>query len=107
MVIQMKQQIYIGIIESISFKEDDREFKFSNFEFEYNEKSNKIQYRLKVSFKDIPKGFFTAELNLDVGDERFIREIWCASKVGQFVAKEHNASLIIKNNRLKIKKDQI
>lgn len=92
-------------IESISFKEDDREFKFSNFEFEYNEKSNKIQYRLKVSFKDIPKGFFTAELNLDVGDERFIREIWCASKVGQFVAKEHNASLIIKNNRLKIKKD--
>ncbi len=92
-------------IKSIALKQDNEEYNFSEISSKYNEKDNRIEYNCSITLKDIPKGYFTTDLHLDVDGEKFIRQIWCMNKFGQFVAKEDNISLIIKNNRLKIKKD--
>lgn len=92
-------------IDSITLKQDDEEVNFKNFEFEYKKETNRIEYTCTLKFDEIPKGYFTAELHLDVQGERFIRQMWCMNKVGQFMAQEYNLSLLIKNNRLKVKRD--
>ncbi len=92
-------------IKSIALKQDNEEYNFSEISSKYNEKDNRIEYNCSITLKDIPKGYFITDLHLDVDGEKFIRQIWCMNKFGQFVAKEDNISLIIKNNRLKIKKD--
>lgn len=92
-------------IKSITLKQDNEEYDFSEIISKYNEKDNRVEYNCSIKFKEIPKGYFTTDLHLDVDGEKFIRQIWCMNKFGQFVAKEDNISLIIKNNRLKIKKD--
>lgn len=92
-------------IDSITLKQDDEEVEFKNFEFEYKKEANRIEYVCTLKFDEIPKGYFTAELHLDVQGERFIRQMWCMNKVGQFMAQEYNLSLLIKNNRLKVKRD--
>lgn len=92
-------------IKSITLKQDNEEYDFSEISSKYNEKDNRVEYNCSIKFKEIPKGYFTTDLHLDIDGEKFIRQIWCMNKFGQFVAKEDNISLIIKNNRLKIKKD--
>ena len=92
-------------IKSITLKQDNEEYDFSEIISKYNEKDNRVEYNCSIKFKEISKGYFTTDLHLDVDGEKFIRQIWCMNKFGQFVAKEDNISLIIKNNRLKIKKD--
>lgn len=92
-------------IKSITLKQDNEEYDFSEISSKYNEKDNRVEYNCSIKFKEIPKGYFTTDLHLDIDGEKFIRQIWCMNKFGQFVAKENNISLIIKNNRLKIKKD--
>lgn len=92
-------------IDSITLKQDDEEVEFKNFEFEYKKEANRIEYVCTLKFDEIPKGYFTAELHLDVQGERFIRQMWCMNKVGQFMAQEYNLSLLIKNNRLKVKRN--
>ncbi|MGG7079206.1 ABC transporter ATP-binding protein [Clostridium sardiniense] len=92
-------------IDSITLKQDDEEVEFKNFEFEYKKEANRIEYVCTLKFDEIPKGYFTAELHLDVQGERFIRQMWCMNKVGKFMAQEYNLSLLIKNNRLKVKRN--
>lgn len=92
-------------IKSITLKQDNEEYDFSEISSKYNEKDNRVEYNCSIKFKEMPKGYFTTDLHLDIDGEKFIRQIWCMNKFGQFVAKEDNISLIIKNNRLKIKKD--
>lgn len=92
-------------IDSITLKQDDEEVDFKNFEFEYKKEANRIEYKCTLKFDEIPKGYFTAELHLDVQGERFIRQMWCMDKIGQFMAQEYKLSLIIRNNRLKVKKE--
>lgn len=92
-------------IDSFVLKQDDIEIKFNNLEVEEVKDTNRINYKLNIKLKDIPKGYFNTEIYLNIDDELFIRQIWCMNKVGQFMAQDYNLSLIIKNNRLKVKKD--
>lgn len=92
-------------IDRLVLKQDDIEIKFNIIEVEEVSGTNRKNYKLNIKLKDIPKGYFNAEIYLNIDDEPFIRQIWCMNKVGQFMAQDYNLSLIIKNNRLKVKKD--
>ncbi|MGG7096665.1 ABC transporter ATP-binding protein [Clostridium sardiniense] len=92
-------------IDRLVLKQDDIEIKFNIIEVEEVNGTNRKNYKLNIKLKDIPKGYFNAEIYLNIDDEQFIRQIWCMNKVGQFMAQDYNLSLIIKNNRLKVKKD--
>ncbi|MGL4571559.1 MAG: ABC transporter ATP-binding protein [Clostridium sp.] len=92
-------------LASVRLHQDDEIHEFHDIESKYDEETNRVEYVFNMNFKDIPKGYYNVELNLDVQGEEYIRQVWCMNKIGQFMAKEHNTSLIIKNNRLKIKKD--
>ncbi|MBY0755907.1 ATP-binding cassette domain-containing protein [Clostridium sardiniense] len=92
-------------IDRLVLKQDDIEIKFNIIEVEEVSGTNRKNYKLNIKLKDIPKGYFNAEIYLNIDDEPFIRQIWCMNKVGQFMAQDYKLSLIIKNNRLKVKKD--
>lgn len=92
-------------LSNIMLHQDDNIIKFGDVKTEYKKDANKLYYTATIKFKGIPKGYHNVELDIDVQGEPYIRQAWCTNKVGQFMAKEHNTSLIIKNNRLKIKKD--
>lgn len=93
-----------GEIKEFILRDENKEYSFSEFTQEYNEDQNKINYVLKLPFDKVPTGKYKIEINIDVEDEMFTRELWCEAKVGKFIDKESNIEIIIIRNRLRIGK---
>lgn len=93
-------------ISNITLKDEDKEIKFTNIIEEVEEKSelNKHNYKFVLPIKEIEKGFFNFEINIDVDGEIYNRQAWCANKFSQFQDSKHKLEIIIKSNRMKIRK---
>ncbi|MGL5647811.1 MAG: ABC transporter ATP-binding protein [Clostridium sp.] len=93
-------------IDNISLVQDGKSLKFKNIFVKKNkdEKLNRLDYDFNLSFKDIEDGAFNFEINIDVNGENYNRQAWCTSKFGQFVNDKERVEVIIKSNRLKIKR---
>ncbi|MGL5414484.1 MAG: ABC transporter ATP-binding protein [Clostridium sp.] len=93
-------------IDNISLVQDEKILKFKDISVEKNkdEKLNRLDYDFNLLFKDIEAGAFNFEINIDVNGENYNRQVWCTSKFGQFVNDKEKVEVIIKSNRLKVKK---
>lgn len=92
-------------IKSIDIINDDTKMQTEVTISEDKEDGITKDYEIKIPVSGIKQGYYNANITLEIEGEIYERQLWLMYKMGQFADTENNISLIIKNNRLKIKKD--